>query len=187
MVCGGTICRRMGERVIKQKGFTIVELLIVIVVIGILAAITIVAYNGVQQRARDTQRKNDVAAIVKALQVYKIDHDSYVEAGSGCGSGGNGNGWFGHVYGATANSIVSCLVDGGALSKEIVDPTGTTRCAASGVCRAYMKYTCGSGTYVYASLESEPAGAANTTALDGTCAPSWDEQYGMNYSVRVSE
>jgi prepilin-type N-terminal cleavage/methylation domain-containing protein len=32
----------------KQRGFTIVELLIVIVVIGILAAITIVAYNGIQ-------------------------------------------------------------------------------------------------------------------------------------------
>lgn len=38
----------------KQKGFTIVELLIVIVVIGILAAITIVAYNGIQDRARLT-------------------------------------------------------------------------------------------------------------------------------------
>lgn len=36
----------------KQTGFTIVELLIVIVVIGILAAITVVAYNGVQEQAR---------------------------------------------------------------------------------------------------------------------------------------
>lgn len=36
----------------RQGGFTIVELLIVIVVIGILAAITIVAYNGIQERAR---------------------------------------------------------------------------------------------------------------------------------------
>ena len=35
-----------------KSGFTIVELLIVIVVIGILAAITIVAYNGIQSRAR---------------------------------------------------------------------------------------------------------------------------------------
>ncbi len=38
----------------NRRGFTIVELLIVIVVIGILAAITIVAYNGVQQRARNS-------------------------------------------------------------------------------------------------------------------------------------
>ena len=36
----------------KRRGFTIVELLIVIVVIGILAAITIIAYNGVQVRAK---------------------------------------------------------------------------------------------------------------------------------------
>ena len=43
----------------KQTGFTIVELLIVIVVIGILAAITIVAFNGVQQRARDAQRRQN--------------------------------------------------------------------------------------------------------------------------------
>jgi len=64
----------MGQWVKKQKGFTIVELLIVIVVIAILAAISIVAYNGVQTRARDTIRKNDVAAIVKAIELYKADN-----------------------------------------------------------------------------------------------------------------
>lgn len=39
----------------NTRGFTIVDLLIVIVVIAILAAITIVAFNGIQQRARNTQ------------------------------------------------------------------------------------------------------------------------------------
>ncbi len=53
----------------KQSGFTIVELLIVIVVIGILAAITIVAYNGVQQRARDAAPKSDLRQAVTASEM----------------------------------------------------------------------------------------------------------------------
>ena len=61
----------------KQKGFTIVELLIVIVVIGILAAITIVAYSGVQSRAYDNRRSSDVASIKKALEMYKADKGYY--------------------------------------------------------------------------------------------------------------
>ncbi|MDB5165290.1 MAG: gspG [Candidatus Saccharibacteria bacterium] len=61
----------------KQSGFTIVELLIVIVVIGILAAIVIVAYNGIQGRARDSRRTNDAASIIKALELYRIDYGQY--------------------------------------------------------------------------------------------------------------
>ena len=45
---------------IASKGFTIVELLIVIVVIGILASITIVAFNGIQSRANDTAVQSDL-------------------------------------------------------------------------------------------------------------------------------
>lgn len=61
----------------KQTGFTIVELLIVIVVIGILAAITIVAYNGVQGRANDTAIQSDLQAIAKKLELYKADLGVY--------------------------------------------------------------------------------------------------------------
>jgi len=58
-------------------GFTIVELLIVIVVIGILAAISIVAYNGIQQRARDATRMSDIGAIAKAVELYYAENGSY--------------------------------------------------------------------------------------------------------------
>lgn len=61
----------------KQKGFTIVELLIVIVVIGILAAIVIVTFTGVQKKARDSDRRSDINAVNSLLEVYYADNASY--------------------------------------------------------------------------------------------------------------
>lgn len=54
----------------KPTGFTIVELLIVIVVIGILATITIVAYNGVQNRSKTSSQQALISQTLKKLEVY---------------------------------------------------------------------------------------------------------------------
>jgi prepilin-type N-terminal cleavage/methylation domain-containing protein len=61
----------------KQSGFTIVELLIVIVVIGILAAITIVAYNGIQARANNAARISEAQQLAKVLSIYRTNNDQY--------------------------------------------------------------------------------------------------------------
>lgn len=61
----------------NNRGFTIVELLIVIVVIGILAALVIVTYNGIQQKARDTERKTDIKALQGHLEAYWADNAKY--------------------------------------------------------------------------------------------------------------
>lgn len=57
-----------------SRGFTIVELLIVIVVIGILAAISIVAYNGIQNRAYDQTVTADLNGIAKGFEMYRTDN-----------------------------------------------------------------------------------------------------------------
>lgn len=61
----------------QQTGFTIVELLIVIVVIGILAAITVVAFNGVQERARYAQVSSMVNQAGKKVKIHHTEQGSY--------------------------------------------------------------------------------------------------------------
>lgn len=56
-----------------ERGFTIVELLIVIVVIGVLAAIVIVAYNGVQNRAKTTSAQAAASSVMKKAEAYNAD------------------------------------------------------------------------------------------------------------------
>lgn len=59
------------------SGFTIVELLIVIVVIAILASISVVAYSGIQSRARDTDRTNDLNVMKKGLALFYAENGYY--------------------------------------------------------------------------------------------------------------
>lgn len=61
----------------RQSGFTIVELLIVIVIIGILATLVIVTFSGVQQRARDAERKTDINAIASQLEAVYAKNGAY--------------------------------------------------------------------------------------------------------------
>src|SRR3989344_5757528 len=58
---------------LKSFGFTLIELLVVITIIGILAGLALTSYSGAQARSRDARRKQDLAAIKKALQLAKQD------------------------------------------------------------------------------------------------------------------
>lgn len=64
-------------KAVGARGFTIVELLIVIVVVAILAAISVVAYNGIQQRANNNALISSVSQTIKVLQAYYSYNNSY--------------------------------------------------------------------------------------------------------------
>lgn len=62
----------------KPKAVSLsLSLLIVIVVIAVLAAISVVAYSGIQNRANDSDVQNDLKNIAKQFELYKVDHGVY--------------------------------------------------------------------------------------------------------------
>lgn len=191
----------------RQRGFTIVELLIVIVVIGILAGIVAFYYPGYQERARNNQRQSDLSQLSSALKAYALQKNNYVDASSGCGLNGQGNGW---INASTTDnssyprSIAQCLDDAKVLPPgDIIDPSGCkldsaadSRCTVPHV-QAYMKATCTKNgspqTILFAYLEGQPskdsdiAGLCDSNTVAGfSGAPgNWATMYGMNYYVIV--
>lgn len=112
----------------KQKGFTLVELLVVVAIIGLLSTLAVVSLNGIRERARDTKRLSDLDAIRNAFELVKTEKGDYKPDNS-CFAG---------------RKISECV--GGALEtflptiKNIADPLWTTYCddvtckAATGLC-----------------------------------------------------
>lgn len=68
------------------KGFTLVELLVVVAIAGILATLITANFIGVRQRARDSQRKSDLRQIQSALELYRADQGNYPTTIPNCGT-----------------------------------------------------------------------------------------------------
>src|SRR3990167_9066467 len=64
-----------------EKGFTLVELLIVIAIVGILSALLMVNFVGVRQRGRDAQRKSDMRQMQSAFELFRSDNGRYAGFG----------------------------------------------------------------------------------------------------------
>lgn len=175
---------------VVPRAFSLIELLASIAIIGILSAIVLASLNTARNRAMDARRMQDVDTIIKALAMYHADHGNFIEEGSGCGYAGNGYGWFNANTGASyTKSIAQCLIDGGYLPQEIIDPTGARTAGAGDRNHTYMKHTCIQNgqkvTYVYASLATRPRFEEAPTATDGTCHSGFDLSYGMNYWKKI--
>jgi len=182
----------------KGKGFTIIELLVVVAIIGVLAGIAAVNLRESQKQARDARRKADLNTILAALTLYYNDNNTFSLAGCNCGYNNEGRGFFDDLYGGT--SIANYLVLQKYLSSIVTDPSGDTDCGAAGggnQCatnnkRPYMLHydlTTGKKVTVYARMESTKStvdvnNSCNTSptipeATGGYCSTSYDMDYAL--------
>ena len=122
------------EEMKKGYGFTIVELLIVIVVVAILAAISMVTYKGITDRVHDTVVKNDLQKVVRLLDIYSIDHgqwpsrttgdDGFIASMVAGGFRMNGRSSYA-VYPQTISNFTVCLhLDGEAIAVATMSKSG---------------------------------------------------------------
>ena len=132
-----------------KSGFTIVELLIVIVVIAILAAITIVAYNGIQNRANDSAVKGDLTAAFKLMKMYGIDNGNVYPASPSLSIGIKASR---NAYMPNRNNFYYCV------------NSDNTKFAFAGISTSNQNFSISSDTPL---REGETSGGDNACALIG--------------------
>jgi prepilin-type N-terminal cleavage/methylation domain-containing protein len=160
-----------------KKGFTLVELLVVISIIGLLATIVMVSLGSARTKARDTRRKVDLEQIVLALEMYYSDYNTYVVPGTGWQGGSAG--WFNYEGGTYPKSIAHGIEEAEYMSKAPRDPS----ISSDNEVPQYMKYPCGNGFYVYARLENPSAEDLATYTMSKSIGCYNLDIYGMNYAI----
>ncbi len=115
----------------KEHGFTIVELLIVVVVIAILAAITIVSYNGITEQSRRSQFLTGVNTYIKTLRAHEAANGDYPAVNGCLGANYPSNACW--MAGSTPAMSVSSSLDAALAPFLSVKPTIETELMSIGV------------------------------------------------------
>lgn len=135
-----------------ESGFTLVELLVVISIIGLLSSIVLTSVNSARVKARDAKRQADLNQIYLALQLY-FDDRGYLPITSSYGES-NPGGW---DY-SSQGQFLPFLQTGGYFSSVPVDPlnngTGDVYYGGSGYAYAYYCYASENSLALGAKLEN---------------------------------
>lgn len=176
----------------KEAGFTIVELLIVIVVIAVLAAITVVAFNGIQDRSHDTRMKNGVAQLERAIRMLATTTgelprggwSSTVAVNASTGQCADGSG------GWVTSGTYACAIEDMLLAKQLIPsgflrglPINTDYGSPTDGARSLMFYPCSGGRYALYWHLRNPASedAASLTYVESQgCTSAPRTTYGMS-------
>ena len=115
----------------NNQGFTIVELLIVVVVIAILAAITIVSYNGITNRANASAAKSTASSVQKKVELYQADKGRYpISIGELSGASDSDEAWY-LTNGQLTPSGAAIAADSGKSRVQVVSCGNATPTAAN--------------------------------------------------------
>lgn len=130
-----------------NKGFTIVELLIVIVVIAILAAITIVAYNGIQNRAKTNAGQQAANGIIKKFEAINAIKGAYWGSSPTAGVDGAAINTYANAAPAVSEAVIDTATSVIAATSSSSGATLTSTAANNG--KVVAAFACPGGAEVY--------------------------------------
>jgi prepilin-type N-terminal cleavage/methylation domain-containing protein len=129
----------------KKLGFTLIELIIVVGIIGLLSAIGIGSYSNVSRNARNEKRKADLRELKQAIEYYYSQNGAYPDSGSAW-RGPLGSAWYSASY---PDLMLPSLVTGGYISSFPTDPKFNK--INGGSANAGCRTTANQNSYIYLS------------------------------------
>ncbi len=119
----------------KEKGFTLIELMIVVAILGILAAIAIPNFMRFQAKSKQSEAKTNLGAIGTTAEAWRTENDTYIATVAQLGWAPQGNSRYGYSYNAlllAANTTAGNCATSGAANAAAVAAAATFIAIANG-------------------------------------------------------